>query len=320
MVFGDTNGDGYSDLIASSLISTNTGSVYILLGSASGLNYLSSFDFSASIPTEVKAIYSTVASHFFGRSLATGDFNRDGLADLIIGSDNSADGRGYLYYGSSIGILSGTEASADKVLGTANSQSGYSVAAGDINGDGYDDAVIAAKSLSLNVASQGGAYIYHVSSTGINDTTADTTLVGDNSSAFFGAAVSAGDYNGDGYCDLAISDELNTAQGRLFIFDGSATGIANYSLFDSGVPTRTIIGESTLTTKLGAVISSYDINGDGFSDLLTSGYGYNANRGITYIFNGNTSGILGQDLASDPTADTNLVGALDDSFGISISK
>ncbi len=100
------------------------------------------------------------AADAFGASLATGvDFNGDGVGDLIVGSPNAFSGRGEVVVifsdallvspegGITISNLLATRRGA-KILGNSldtNGQFGFNVVnAGDVNGDGVDDLLIAA--------------------------------------------------------------------------------------------------------------------------------------------------------------------------------
>jgi hypothetical protein len=139
---GDVNGDGFSDVIVSALDSgtgaLQDGAVYVYQGSASGLT--SSPAWFTKGPSERSALGSSVAS--------AGDVNGDGYSDIIVGLRNNYGGTGagivFLYLGSASGI--GLASSPAWFASTVKFDGfGEAVAsAGDVNGDGFDDAVVGA--------------------------------------------------------------------------------------------------------------------------------------------------------------------------------
>ena len=137
---GDVNGDGYADVIvgawANDTGGTNAGAVYVYFGGPTA-DAVADVTLFAEAPGDVFGI--TVAG--------AGDVNGDGYDDVIVGAtQNDAAGvnagRAYVYFG---GL--GMDAVADLTLTgeAAGDNFGISVAAaGDVNGDGYDDVIVGA--------------------------------------------------------------------------------------------------------------------------------------------------------------------------------
>ncbi|HRH54814.1 MAG TPA: FG-GAP-like repeat-containing protein, partial [Chitinophagales bacterium] len=154
---GDLNNDGYSDLIIGALqyngIATNVGAAFIYHGSPTGI---------PSSPTTILA--GTQGFAYLGSSVNTlGDVNGDGYSDVIVGAYQYTNGQydegaTYFYHGTSTGI------NPIPVLQLESNQSaawfGYAVSGtGDINNDGFDDAVVGAYLYDTPEAG-GAAFVY----------------------------------------------------------------------------------------------------------------------------------------------------------------
>ncbi len=218
------------------------------------------------------------------------DVNGDGFADLAVGAGGATTsagpytGRVYVYLGSAIG----TTVTAATILtgpdGT-NGQFGFSVAsAGDVNGDGYADLVVGAPEVG---SSEGRVYVYLGGASGLA-TTAATILTGtDGSGGEFGYSVTgAGDVNGDGYADVAIGAYgASTYAGKVYVFLGSATGLADTSA-------TTLSGPGGANGFFGfSVASAGDVNGDGYSDLVVGADGVATETGAAYVYRGSVTGL-----------------------------
>jgi hypothetical protein len=137
--------------------------------------------------------------------------------------------------------------------------------AGDVNGDSYIDVVVGAYLYDNGQSNEGRAFVYSGSAGGLS-ATPDWTAESDQANASFGYSVgTAGDVNGDGYADVIVGapdyDNGQNAEGRAFVYHGSATGLrrtadwtaeSNRSLF--------FFGDSVGTAG--------DVNGDGYDDII----------------------------------------------------
>jgi fibronectin type 3 domain-containing protein len=268
---GDVNNDGYDDIVvgAPQLDSTtDTGIVYLFLGSSSGPS-----------TTPDVTITGAVGGDFFGNSVAiAGDINKDGHDDVLVGAPgangtNAADwdlGRLYVFYGTDTGISTSPDWTCWG--GVAGDSLGQCVArAGDVNGDGYYDIMGGAPFKRVNGQSNAGeAYVFYGGATGPSST-ADVTMKGQAVDELLGYSLAGiGDANNDGYddVDVAAPQAANggtAGAGYFQVHMGGANGL-------SKSPGTTIRGTSQ-GEFLGRLMGpGGDVNGDGCSDLCSGNW------------------------------------------------
>ena len=154
---GDVNGDGYSDVIVGARYFTNTvyrqGKAYLFYGSPAGLG-----------PTPGWTALGEMSTAYFGNIVGSaGDVNGDGYSDIIVdsytfdGGLGWAQGRVYVWCGSSSGLPSAPCWTTTGEQGGSYLSTG---AAGDVNGDGYGDVIVAATEYSADQTGEGRAYLY----------------------------------------------------------------------------------------------------------------------------------------------------------------
>jgi hypothetical protein len=151
----------------------------------------------------------------FGAALVTGDFDGDGYADVAT-SDPKEWGEGAVVVipGSRVGLdLSASEVYEPGVSGVPNlpGSFGAALAVGDFDDDGYDDLAIGAPYSDFYGTDAGAVAVLFGSSTGLTTSGSEQWGQGTvgiqgspESGDHFGAALAAGDYDGDGDDDLAV--------------------------------------------------------------------------------------------------------------------
>lgn len=280
---GDVNGDGYADIIVAgsqydSATSTSTGRLLLYHGSPAGLS-ATAFDMIDSAAREPGMMVACL-----------GDIDGDGYSDLIAGAPTYGPnaGRAYVYHGSPDSLRDtppGTklESPSITIAGFGKSLS-Y---AGDINGDGYADVVIGdPNAIKGSNNYEGMAYVYYGSPNGLPAIPKDTLQVNQPNCKFGWSVAGAGDINGDGYADLAISAiNYNQTEGRIFLYYGSPSGLVKAPAFLSGGKTHTWLGYS--------VAGAGDVNGDGYDDLLVSAYNdiVTIDTGKVFVYYGSSGGL-----------------------------
>ncbi len=192
---------------------------------------------------------------------------------------------------------------SDGILDGEGGRFGHSVSyVGDVIGDSYEDLIIGAPYYNSN---QGRVYIFE----GNEDEDVDVTITGDSTGDLFGFSVSsAGDFNNDGDDDIVIGapGAGGSGEGEAYIFLGGSLS----PTLDASDAYLTGTGGSA-GDYYGGSVSSANVDGDGYTDILVGAYGYGTNAGIVYLYYGDHDEIT--------TEDEYWTGSSGDYFGISVS-
>jgi hypothetical protein len=282
---GDFNGDGSIDLLISSYYGDgkvpDTGAVYLFENTGSGFTVSQRL-----APADLESYFR------FGSSSYAGDFNADGIDDVVVSAPNIGGindiSACYLYYGSVTGLSS--EERLSEPSGISMLSAGSSMSGGDFDDDGAED--IALRIFDDNDKTY-YVYAFYGSTSGLQPTESlIASPVKDSENDGFGEAVSGeSDLNGDGYAELLVGAANATgtydfSQGQAYLYYGSASGI---------VDSATILeSDDELSIDFGATITSADLNGDGYFDAVIGDPAASeaaAYAGGLYIFYGSLTGI-----------------------------
>ena len=287
---GDVNGDGFADVLVGSYNAdhpeVDEGVAYLFLGSASGL---------ATTPAWIGEV-NQAGAHLADKLSGAGDVNGDGYDDIILGAgyyhDGETDeGAAFVFLGSPAGPSVTPDWSAEG--NQTGAQFGACVqAAGDVNGDGFDDVVIGSWQFSHGQTAEGRAYVYCGSDTGLADTPAWIGESDSNGAAYGYFCRGAGDLNHDGFDDLVVGarrfggNGLST-EGRVYVYHGSAAGLS--------LTADWIQDGGRANGEFGSAVGpAGDVNGDGFDDLLIGAFRWDnpsTDEGAAFVYPGSSTGL-----------------------------
>jgi hypothetical protein len=283
---GDVNGDGFADVVVGAFSYDFTGGqgrVQVYFGGADN-------------PFVFRVYPGGQVDAHTGSALASGDFNGDGLSDIVVGAphfDNGSSNEGIVrvYAGS----VTGPDAATPLVLeaNQASASFGEALAVADVNGDGFDDLVVGASDFDNGQTGEGRIFIFHGSATGLPSaatTTREMNVAGED---FGDTVAAAGDVDNDGFPDVIVGGPLfdipspGVGFGRVHLFRGSATGLG-------ATPHQTFSAQTTSTSVFADTVSGAgDFNGDGFADVLVGDPNYDSGSlgGRAYLFLGTAVGL-----------------------------
>ena len=291
---GDVDGDGYDDIIAGSpqYGTLPPGAAFVVYGRTGGLPPTTDLFEDRSGTT---LILGRESGSIFGTSVASGDLNGDGYDDVIVGAPqaNGPDGTRH-HAGESTVVYGRPTRLPDLYVGDQtpgvitiygrheSAKLGRSAAAGDLDGDGYDDLVLGApiaQDPSL-VDDVGHVVVVYGEAAQLPDmdlasTASEAMLIfGEDLYDELGMSVATGDLDGDGYADIVVGAWLEDgpANGRpdagaAIVIHGKATRLTNLDLGSTPSDVTRIHGVDSLDL-LGTSVVAADINGDGFDDLI----------------------------------------------------
>ncbi len=302
---GDINGDGLADMLVEAYAATTfTSKTYVVYGKAStsAVN-LDAVD-GGTGGFVINGPQAAVSADDFYTSSA-GDVNGDGLVDLAIFSGVLA-GQVQVVFGKTNSTpieLSALVAggSGGFVINGLQIGTDWAVSrAGDVNGDGLADLILSSSSVNLGEPGVGGAFVVYGkadnAAVNISNVVAGTggfVISGTRQGVFAGLSpASAGDVNGDGLADLAVStyDQLNGVQTNYVVFGKSNSTPVNLTAIAAGIGGFAIHSEFAGPTQDATVHSAGDVNGDGLEDILYGYYEANSSTGKTYVVYGKTDG------------------------------
>ena len=317
---GDINGDGIDDIaIGAKNTSTNgnySGETYVIYGTEGGFGVVDAtgraiIDVGNLSPTTGFVIQGstkyTNSGDALGHSLgAAGDVNGDGFSDLIVGANEvleevgvigKSTGEAYVIYGTDSGFGSldaagravvqteflsageGFVISGDWGLGQV--RLGETLAgAGDVNGDGFDDVMVAAFAAgpegrvhviyggpaAPGITDGNGRQVFETST--MSEQTG-FTVFGESLAVRFGASVDGGgDVNGDGFEDIIIGanrgDEGADEGGEAYIVYGRLLAASDTPVIQTGTAAAEVL--------IGGA-GNDDISGMGGADVVRTGAG-----------------------------------------------
>ncbi len=288
---GDVNGDGFDDLLIgapTSIYSSARGSAYLIFGSANGIP--ANIDLDDLKPRQGMHLTGLKPEHHAGNGVSiVGDLNHDGFDDFVVMSGNT-DGNSRTTSIHSYVVFGHAGAYPTSfAMNRVNGDNGYILdgipveealldfgtaapsAAGDFNGDGFEDFALGVATAGTVAATYSGATFIVFGAAAPYDRSVDIRVLGPAEAwridgaqdrAGIGADLASGDINGDGFDDVLMSSDWNKPA---YVVFGKADG------FDSSLSVASLDGSNgfALTSaRVGRDIVAADLNGDGFDDVI----------------------------------------------------
>jgi peroxiredoxin len=234
---------------------------------------------------EKQVFHGSSAKEYFGFAVSPGpvDLNKDGLPEVVIGAPAAKDDKGavFIHYGRNAGSFE----NPDFILTgkNAGSRFGASLLVTDVNNDDIPDLIVGG---SMSRKSRGGVSVFLNSKNGLSQIP-EHIIEGGTAGDWFGSSLAAGDFNKDGFADLAVAALNEANRGAVHLYYGARTGISGKT---------TVINGNKAYNYFGSAACIGDINHDSFDDLIVSATGENGkgvDRGAVYVFFGGTEGIAG---------------------------
>jgi len=285
MGVGDTDGDGFDDVLAGARDADNpdrdAGAVYLFPGPLAG----------TSSPTDAIATVTGEAEYdYIGEAAGLSDLDGDGFADIFIDvrtDDTAASNAGAVavFYGPISGVSTHSQADALVTGEVASAYLGHAVVdLGDVDNDGADEISIAEPYIDTATGDRLGRISLvsgTLSGTVAVSAAAETQIIGE----WDGHVIHAertGDVDGDGIEDIVVSvpdaRTRGATGGAVLVFRGPP----NTLMYAEDADLRLV--ETSEGAQLGSSVSGGpDADGDGLADLAIGSYNYDNRSGRAFL-------------------------------------
>lgn len=302
---GRVNDDSYGDIILGVHLAdggaSQSGCVYVIFGGP----FPSGFTLNLAVPSCYDVRIDGGGSYDeLGTVVLTGDLTGDDLEELILPNHYASqglftsEGAVHIYRGrsawASVYRLATSPADITLLGSREDDELGTAAAVGDFNCDGVADLVAAAPGADAGAFNdqRGDGFVYGLLGSALYQTgthtidyataTPDFLLIGEFEENL-GAQVSAGDFNADGFGDIAAAERFGGPQtngvievlwGRDFTPGATFTANVDTDLRIIGAP----------QDRIGFSLASSDVNGDELDEILFGTPFNNGYRGTAYVF------------------------------------
>uniref|UniRef100_A0A0G4H4W2 Uncharacterized protein n=1 Tax=Chromera velia CCMP2878 TaxID=1169474 RepID=A0A0G4H4W2_9ALVE len=298
-IIGDVNNDGVDDFV----LGGTDQYAYVIFGRDwKSSSFPAEMDLSSLDGTNGFRVDGISSTHFGIECSGGGDFNKDGIADFLIGAPNrdaggnTNNGELYMIFGRtswsatvSASALSGSDGVIFRGVGNNVYLGRGNANAGDVNGDRIDDVFFSAYGADQPTSSAGSVFVYFgktIWSSPIVVNTMDGVVgfrINGEGNDDTGVEVAGNfDINNDGIKDLIFGaccyDAITNSEGRVHVFYGksSSSFSATYSVTDIDGTNGISISGVLMNGRFGTYVAGLgDVNGDGIDDFIAGAWSAN---------------------------------------------
>jgi hypothetical protein len=302
---GRLNEDVYGDIVLGVHLADGGGSesgrVYVMFGGP----YPSGYTFNLALSSNYDVRIDGADTYDeLGTIVLTGDLTGDGIEELILPNEYASEGlftsegAVHIFRGrsawSSLYSLATSPADITLLGWREDDVLGVAAAVGDFNDDGVTDLAAAAPGADAGAHNdqRGDGFVYGLLGSAVYQTgthtidyataTPDFLLIGEFEENL-GDEVSAGDFNGDGYDDLAAAERFGGPETNGVVEVLFGREFASGAIHTASVNTDLrIVGAAQ--DRIGFSLSASDVNGDGLNEILFGTPFNNGDRGTAYVF------------------------------------